>query len=72
MRAAVQRTSTFGRVWAVPLALGALTTFGLLAALLGTGVWHVLAWTALVVPVVVGVCFAFMRPAAVPPARGGR
>ncbi|MFT3815620.1 MAG: hypothetical protein QM740_20025 [Acidovorax sp.] len=35
---------SFKRVWAMPLLLAALTLFGLLAALLGTGVWHGLAW----------------------------
>ena len=38
-------------VWRMPLALAALTVFGLLAALLGTGVWHLLAWLAMATPV---------------------
>jgi hypothetical protein len=33
-------------VWAGPLALAILTLFGLLAALLGTGIWHGLSWLA--------------------------
>ncbi|MGB3290025.1 MAG: hypothetical protein WBA83_12185 [Burkholderiaceae bacterium] len=39
------------KVWGVPSVLGVLTAFGLLAALLGTGVWHGLAWLSLAVPV---------------------
>jgi hypothetical protein len=37
-------------VWTIPALLGVLTLFGLLAALLGTGVWHWLSWIALCVP----------------------
>ncbi|MNJ78046.1 hypothetical protein D3C77_756890 [compost metagenome] len=44
----------FLKVWSVPVLLGLLTIFGLLAALLGTGVWHGLAWLSLAVPVLVG------------------
>ncbi len=55
------RTSVFGRIWTVPLILAALTVFGLLAALLGTGVWHALAWIALTAPIVVVARFG-LRP----------
>ncbi|MDR5813488.1 hypothetical protein QCE62_07790 [Caballeronia sp. LZ033] len=41
------------KIWTIPLLLAALTLFGLLSALLGTGVWHALAWLALAVPVAV-------------------
>lgn len=34
-------------VWGVPILLGALSIFGLLAALLGTGAWHWASWTSL-------------------------
>lgn len=40
-------------IWRMPLVLGALTLFGLLAALLGTGIWHVLSWIAIAVPLLV-------------------
>jgi hypothetical protein len=40
-------------IWTIPLLLAALTLFGLLSALLGTGVWHALGWLALAVPVMV-------------------
>lgn len=40
-------------VWRVPLALAAMTLFGLLAALLGTGIWRAAAWLTLAVPVMV-------------------
>ncbi len=51
------RHARFLHIWAVPLLLGALTVFGLLAALLGTGAWHVAAWVAIAVPIVVAVRF---------------
>ncbi|MFT3813042.1 MAG: hypothetical protein QM740_06645 [Acidovorax sp.] len=50
------------RVWAVPAALALLTIFGLLAALLGTGPWRVLAWGALAGPVAVS-AYCAVRPA---------
>lgn len=48
-------------VWRWPMALAALSVFGLLSALLGQeGVWWVLSWIALVIPV--GVILFFSRP----------
>ncbi len=61
MRISACRASTPRRVRAIPLLLVALTIFGLLAALLGTGIWHALAWAALAIPIVVAVRFS-MRP----------
>jgi len=40
----------FRGVFAVPALLAALTLFGLLAALLGEGVWRWCAWGALALP----------------------
>jgi hypothetical protein len=40
----------FLRLWGMPLVLVILILFGLLAALLGTGIWHPLSWMALSVP----------------------
>jgi ABC-type spermidine/putrescine transport system permease subunit II len=41
--------------------LAILTVFGLLAALLKTGAWHLAAWLALVLPIIVGLWFSFKR-----------
>jgi D-alanyl-lipoteichoic acid acyltransferase DltB (MBOAT superfamily) len=41
--------------------LAILTLFGLLAALLGTGIWHGLSWLALAIPLAVGLRFS-LRP----------
>lgn len=41
------------KVWGIPLILAAITLFGLLAALLGTGIWYILSWIALIVPIVI-------------------
>ena len=47
------------KVWTIPLVLAALTLLGLVSALLGEDkVWKVIAWTALGVPVAVGLWFA--------------
>lgn len=59
-------SDNFWRVWRIPFALAALTCFGLLAALLGTGVWHGVAWLALAVPVAISVWCAVRRPEQVP------
>lgn len=47
------------KVWKYPVLLAVLTVFGLIAALAGTGIWHVLSWSALTVPVAVCVRFGF-------------
>lgn len=39
--------SRFMFVWGMPLLLGVLSVFGLLAALLGTGIWHWASWLSL-------------------------
>lgn len=49
--------TAFGRVWKTPLILAGATTFGLLSALLGTGVWRWFAWVALSVPIGVALRF---------------
>jgi hypothetical protein len=49
------------RIWTMPLLLAALIMFGLLSALLGTGVWHGLAWIALAIPIVVALSVALKR-----------
>ncbi|KAF1048692.1 hypothetical protein [Xylophilus sp.] len=49
-------------VWGMPLLLAVLTAFGLVAALLGTGVWHGAAWLAMAVPVGVGLRCSLRRP----------
>ena len=53
-----QGGSTALRVWGWPIALAVLSIFGLLSALLGQGgVWWVLSWIALTVPLgVIVVC----------------
>jgi hypothetical protein len=47
--------STFVHIWKYPALLGVLTLFGLLAALTGTGFWHVLSWIAMALPVAVSI-----------------
>jgi len=37
----------FWFIWGMPIALGVLSVFGLLAALLGTGAWHWASWVSL-------------------------
>ncbi|GAB7564013.1 hypothetical protein LG202_20520 [Methylobacillus methanolivorans] len=44
-------TKRFMQIWGWPIILALLTTFGLLAALLGIGLWHWLSWVALSVPI---------------------
>jgi len=50
--------NSFWFIWRIPVALAILTVFGLLAALLATGIWHGLAWLALATPVLVGIWFS--------------
>jgi hypothetical protein len=43
----------------MPVILALSIVFGLLAALLGTGIWHLMSWTALSIPVLVIAWYAF-------------
>ena len=43
----------FWFVWGVPILLGVLSIFGLLAALLGTGLWHWASWLSLTILIIV-------------------
>jgi hypothetical protein len=39
------------KLWGMPAFLGVITIIGLLLAIMGTGVWHVVSWGALCIPV---------------------
>ncbi len=41
---------SFWQIWLTPIVIGVLTAFGLMAALLGVGIWHWLSWLALIAP----------------------
>ena len=41
------------RIWPIPILLGILATFGLIAALLSDGIGDYLSWLALAIPVAV-------------------
>lgn len=43
----------FRKVWTIPILLALVTIFGLLASLLGTGIWYVLSWAALSLPLAI-------------------
>jgi hypothetical protein len=49
--------TTFFHIWKYPTLIGVFTLFGLLAALTGTGLWHVLSWVALAVPIITCIRF---------------
>jgi hypothetical protein len=55
---------SFWSIWRIPLLLILLITFGLLSALLGTGIWHWLSWIALLLPIVVLVRYIFFQASA--------
>lgn len=52
---------SFLKLWGWPLGLALLTVVGLVAALLGDGVWDVVSAFALGVPVVVGAWYSLRR-----------
>jgi hypothetical protein len=45
----------FLRLWGMPILLGILTAIGLLAALLGDGVWDAVSGVTLAIPVLLGI-----------------
>nr|WP_241030561.1 hypothetical protein [Paraburkholderia sp. Ac-20347] len=61
MQASTKHNVTFHRVWLIPLILASITAFGLLAALLGRGIWHVAAWFALACPILVTALLGLKR-----------
>jgi hypothetical protein len=52
----------FWFVWRAPLILLLLTVFGLLAALLGTEIWHWASWAAMAAPIAVILFYTLRRP----------
>ena len=60
-------------VWPWPIALGLLTVFGLLSALLGQhGIWLALSWAALSVPLIVTFVCLFRAWRRAPSVKGGQ
>lgn len=51
MHATPARDPYLRRVLGIPLLVAAATIFGLLAALLGQDLWHVLSWITLSIPI---------------------
>jgi hypothetical protein len=51
----------FLRLWGMPILLGVLTTIGLVAALLGDGVWDAVSGVALGLPVLLGIWHGVRR-----------
>jgi uncharacterized membrane protein YjjP (DUF1212 family) len=59
---------SFRFIWGVPIVLAVLTLAGLLAALLGEGVWRGFAWIAIAIPVLVALFFGLRPRHSHPPA----
>lgn len=55
------RRQSLRRIFAVPLLLALLSAVGLVSALVGDGVWDVLSWLTLAVPIAIG-AYCFARP----------
>jgi hypothetical protein len=52
---------SFSKIWGAPVLLIVLTCFGLLAALLGTGIWHWASWLCLAIVLGTGIVY-WLRP----------
>jgi len=52
------------QIWGAPLLLAVLTVVGLIAALLGDGVWDLVSALALGAPVAAGAWYSLRRPRA--------
>ena len=53
---------TLRAIFAAPLAIGALSLVGLVAALVGDGLWDAVSWVTLAVPVLLFAHFVRRRP----------
>lgn len=60
MTAAIKKTArrNIRQIFAAPLAVAIVSTFGLVAALVGDGWWDATSWAALAVPVLL--CLLFL------------
>jgi hypothetical protein len=45
------KNNNFIKLWGMPILLAALSVIGLLSAIMGTGIWHIISWIALSVPI---------------------
>jgi len=50
------------QVFAAPLAIAVLSTVGLISALAGDGIWDMLSWLTLAIPVAVILYYWLRRP----------
>ena len=55
----------FRKVYGAALAIAVITIYGLISALLGDGVWDVLSWVALAIPLAV-IAWKCCRPSKTP------
>lgn len=56
----MKQRSSFRRIYGPAVFLGILTIGGLLSALFGDGIWNVLSWIALAIPLIVIVWWVFL------------
>ena len=62
----VKNRRTLGHIFAAPVAIGVLSTAGLLAALVGDGWWDAVSWLLLALPVLLYLFFIVQRKHVVP------
>jgi uncharacterized membrane protein YuzA (DUF378 family) len=55
--------NSFIKLWGTPVLLGILSLAGLIAALVGDGIWDIVSWIALGIPVIVMIKYYF-KPSA--------
>jgi hypothetical protein len=56
------RRQSLRQIFRIPIVLALLSAVGLVSALVGVGVWDVLSWLTLAVPIAIGAyCFAKPR-----------
>jgi hypothetical protein len=62
LRAGSERQRRLRRIFGIPLLLAVATVIGLFAALVGQGVWHLLAWILLSIPIAVAARYLLGAP----------
>jgi hypothetical protein len=67
LQTASERQRRLRRVFGIPVLLAVATMIGLVAALVGQGFWHLLAWTLLSIPIAVAARYLIRAPRAVRP-----
>jgi len=57
----MEKNNSFIRLWGMPILLAVISLGGLISALAGDGIWDVLSWVGLLIPLGLFVRYYFLK-----------